>query len=221
MILLSLFLAAQPVPAQNAEAFPAPWPDPEREMPADGGLTPTANSLEARETMRRYATCVARKSPEKAASLLQQDYRTVSYRNGLRNLSRTNEGCARQVGLRGSMRMNNLSFAGALAELMLRQETEPLNRQVAKALSGRKPEAFGPSEQIAMCTVRSAPDDVANFLATDLGTAAEVAAGQKVTEVAKLCSKGAQMEATTDGMRALVAIAAYRLLAAQRSALER
>jgi hypothetical protein len=217
MRLLPLLLAAQPVPAQNAEPFPAPWPDPEREMPGDGAMTPERNGLEARQTLTRYAACVARQSPEKVASLLQQDFRTTAYQNGLRNLSRANEGCARQVGLRGSMRMNGLPFAGALAELMLRQGPEHLNKRLAKAIGRRKVETFGPSDQIAMCTVRSAPDDVAALFATDVGTTAEATASKKVEAVAKLCSKSVKLETTTDGLRAIVATASYRLLAGQES----
>lgn len=217
MIVAAILLAMQSAPAQPAEAFPAPWPDPERVMPGDGALTPHANSLEARRTMTRYAECVARRSPDKVADVLRRDFRTSTYQNGLRNLSRANEGCAREVGFRGSMRMNELPFAGALAERMLRLNAEPLNRRLAKAVSGRKAATFSPSDQIAMCTVRSAPDDVAALFATDVGTVAEATASKKVEAIAELCSKNVKLDTTTDGLRAIIATAAYRLLAAQES----
>lgn len=215
MIWLPLLLALQPAPAQQTESVPAPWPDPEREMPGDGALTPRGNSLEAQKTLNNYAACVTTRSPEKAARLLEQDFRTTSYRNAMRELSRANEGCARRVGLRGSLRANGLPFAGALAEQLAEQSSEPLNIRLAKAIAGRTPATYGRTDEIAMCTVRSAPDDVAKLFATEAGSAEEAAAGEKVGAVAQLCSRNARLEIATHGLRAMLATASYRLLAAQ------
>lgn len=215
MIWLGILLALQPAPTQRAEPFPAPWPNPEREMPSGEIMAREADAGEARRTMIRYAACVAERSPGKVHELLVQDFRTTSYRNGLRNLSRNNEGCARSAGLRGTLRMDSLPFAAALAEEMIRRGEEPLNVRLAKAATGQRVETYAPSDAIAMCVARSAPDDVAGFMQTAPGSREEAAAATTVMGVANLCSRDAKIDIGPEGLRAIVATAAYRLLAAQ------
>ena len=215
MILFPILIALQSAPAQPAlDTTPAPWPDDERELGMVDAYS-TDSDAKARLTMASFAACVADNSGDKVAEVLTRDFRTTEYRNGLRNLSRANEGCARKVGLRGSMRMNNLPFAAALAEEMLRRDPAPLKARLAKAANGAEAPTFAPSDAVAMCVARSAPDEVATLFATAPASAEEKAALAPVETVAGMCSRDARLEISPIGLRSIVATASYRLLAAQ------
>lgn len=218
LALLWLMQAQPPQPAAPPpESRPAPWPDPEREMPGGTRIDRTTTP-EARQTMMRFADCVLAKSPEKVRDLLVRDFRTTEYRNGLRNLARNNEGCAQQVGLRGSMRADNLPFAAALAETSLRRETgQPLNVRLARAATSSKATPFSPSDQVAMCVARSTPDDVAALFATEVGSDEETKMTASVQKTSELCARGAKVEMSATGLRSVIATASYRLIAGQES----
>lgn len=221
MMFLSLLWLMQAQPPSPGEPpvtnKPSEWPDPEREMPG-GNRVEQVSTPEARQTMARFAACVLDKSPEKVAEVLVRDFRATEYRNGLRNLARNNEGCARQVGLRGSMRSGNLPMAAALAEASReRGDTTPLNARLARAATASKATAFSPQDQIAMCVAKSTPDDVAALFATEPGSDAETKAISTVEQVAKLCARGAKLEMTAFGLRSIIATASYRLIAGQDS----
>ncbi|MGX5711307.1 hypothetical protein ACWKWJ_01260 [Sphingopyxis terrae subsp. ummariensis] len=211
----ALLAAAQGAPSSvPLDNTPTPWPDPEREK--DGAVFKAADPV-ARQTMARYAACVADASPEKVAEVLKRDFRTSEYGNGLRNLSRANEGCARRVGLRSTLRMQGLPFAAALAEVMIERDAPPLNARLAKAASGKEAPTYAPSDKVAMCVARSAPDEVAALFATEPGSTDENTAADKLMPVVRLCGQGAQVEASVTGLRSIIATATFRLLAAQES----
>jgi hypothetical protein len=217
MITLAFALLAAAQGGSSAPAIdmtPTPWPDPERER--DGAITKAAP--EARQTLARYAVCVAEKSPDKVAELLTQDFRQTSYGNGLRNLVRANEGCARQVGTRSErLRGQNLPFAAALAEAMMAREAAPLKTRLAKAATGKEAATFAPSDKVAMCVARSTPDEVAALFATEVGSDGEEQAATKLLPVVKLCAQDLKLETSVAGLRSIVATASFRLLKAQES----
>lgn len=223
MMLYSLLFAMQAAANQAPAASPAtpesqtaPWPSGAREL---GGPSAFQNPVtpEARIMAARLADCVASESTAKVADVLTRDFRTTQYRNGLRNLMRDNDGCARKAGLRGTIRMDNLPFAAALAESMLAREATPLNVRLAKAAAGPEAPAYSPSDRIAMCVARSAPDDVAALFASEPGYPSEIAALGKVEQVARLCSEGKKLDISPYGLRSIVATASFRLLASQKS----
>lgn len=218
IIVLTLLAAAQaPEQAPRLDDRPAPWPENDR------GFGPNvdrvqASEAEARQAMARYAACVAGKSTDKVTELLTRDFTTTAYRNGLKNLVNANGGCAKQVGVRSEvMRSANLPFAGALAEALLRENPAPLNIRLAKAAGGKETPTFAPSDKVAMCVARSAPDDVAKLLATGPGSAEENRIAAQLMPVVKLCSGPTRMETNVVGLRSIVATATFRLLAAQES----
>ena len=218
-MILAILLMLQPVqPPVANDPKPAEWPDPEREVAGGGALAKTGNDTAARLTMARYADCVVDSSPDKVADVLMRDLRTPEYRNGLRNLSRANEGCARKVGLRGSLRMAELPFAAALAEEALRRGTSPLKMRLAKAAGAAHVQTFASTDALAMCIVRSTPDDVAALLTSAPGSDAEAAALATTGQAAQLCARGSRLEITPIGLRSIVATAAYRLLASEQAA---
>lgn len=206
--------AAAAQPALNTT--PTPWPDPEREL-RNAGAMDSANSPEARIMMARLAACVVDESPAKVADVLARDFRTTSYRNGLRNLMRSNDGCSRKARLRGTIRMEELPFAAALAETMLGRDAKPLNARLAMAAAGPEAPTYSPSDTIAMCVARSAPDDVAALLGSEPGYPSEIEALGRVEKVARACSGGRKLEISPIGLRSIVATASYRLLASPKT----
>lgn len=212
---VALFAAAQSGGgAVPMDYTPTPWPDPERER--DGAISKA--DPKARQTMALFADCVVDTSPAKVTDVLTRDFRTSEYRNGLRNLARANEGCGKRLGIRDeTLRSSNLPFAAALAEAMMARNAAPLKVRIAKAASGKETATFAPSDKVAMCVARSAPDDVAGLLATAPGSDAETTAANGLLPVARLCGPDLKLESSVAGLRSIIATATFRLLAAQES----
>lgn len=172
----------------------------------------------ARQEMERFGICVANRSPEKAAQTLHMDFRSTTYRSALRNLARTNEDCFK----RGRMSSPGLPFAGAIAERLMERHAEPINVRLARAVSNRAPTSRAPSDAIAICVVRTVPDEVAKLFATEVATPEEAAAAASLDFALKLCSQGQpRLEANVEGLRAMLATAAFRSTTAPPSAVER
>ncbi len=165
------------------------------------------SSANARVQMARFATCVADRSPEKAARTISMDFRSTTYRSALKNLSDANRDC---YGYRATMRVGGLSFAGALAERLLERDASPLNARIIRAGSAQTA-ARSPSDAIALCVVRSAPDDVARLFATEVASAAERDAVKALQVATDACARNqARLETTPEGLRAMLATAAFR-----------
>lgn len=214
----ALLAAAQaPEQAPQTDNTPTPWPERDRGF-GPGVDRVEASDSEARQTLARYAVCIAAKSPDKVADLLTQDFRQTAYGSGLRNLVRANEGCARQVGSRGErLSGQNLPFAAALAEAMMAREAAPLKTRLAKAATGKEALTYAPSDKVAMCVARSTPDEVAALFGTEVGSDGEAAAATKLLPVVKLCAQDLKLETSVAGLRSIVATASFRLLKAQES----
>jgi hypothetical protein len=169
------------------------------------------SSASARQSLQRFATCVADRSPDKAAQTLQMNFTTSSYRSALRRLSEVNRDCFSR---RGIMRSASLGFAGAMAERLLERDPSPLNVRLARAATMPATPARSVTDAIAICVVRSVPDDVARLFATDIATPAEAAAGRALDVPVRLCSQGKPtLETNIEGLRAMLATAAFRTVA--------
>lgn len=211
-ILFALALAAQPAPAPAAERpLPSDFPPP-RELTAahdifyqeeDRQLRPAAHM-----EIHAFGRCAASNSPEIASRMLRQDFTSQAYRSSIRQLSRNNEGCFRR---RGRMQFAPLLLAGAVAEAFLVRTETPLNVRLARAAAGPATPAFSPSDRVAICTVRSMPDQVAVLLAATPASADEEEAARALAPAVQLCAQGGpQVRATTPGLRAIIATAAFR-----------
>ena len=169
------------------------------------------SSAAARQSMHRFGACVADRSPAKAAQTLAMDFRTSGYRLALRTLANNNRDCFRS----GRMRSPGLAFAGAIAERLLMRDAAPLNARLARAATRPAPPPLSLSDAIALCAVRSAPDDVARLFASDAASATEAAATAPVQVAVDLCSRVKPRVVTNvEGVRAILATAAFRTLAA-------
>jgi hypothetical protein len=197
---------------------PTPWPDPERGTGVVDRYSSAADPV-ARPVLARYAACVAGKSPERAADLLTQDFHATAYESGMRNLSRYNEGCARDAGLKyAKMRLDTLPFAGGLAEALIARRNQPVNALLVRAAAMPPAATFSFTDRVAMCVVRSAPDQVAALFASQVASAGENAAIAAAAPAAELCARAAQakkaLSISPTALRAMLATAAYRSIAA-------
>ncbi|WP_129792760.1 hypothetical protein [Sphingosinicella sp. CPCC 101087] len=176
-----------------------------------GPAEPTEASTstpEARAAAQTFGECLADRSPELSAETLRRDFRTTAYKNSLLQLARVNEGCFRTS---GTMRSGGLLIAGAMAERLLERGSVPVNVQLARAAMEPAPQPRTPAEAVAICLVRSVPDDVGRLLATEVASEAETAALRGIDSVARLCNRsGHELQISDAGMRSILAAAAFR-----------
>ncbi len=213
ILLFVLALVAQQGPPSNPADRPTLPSDgvPERSLTPGHGLfydDVEASTGDARQAIQGYGSCVASRSPDKAAQVLALDFKTRAYRSGLFRLSSANEDCFRR---RGRMRSSNLLFAGAIAEALLESVAEPLNVRLARAALEPATPAHSATDQVAICVVRSLPDDVTRLFSTEVASTAEEQAAQSLQLALNQCGQsGRRVESNTAGLRAMLATAAFR-----------
>lgn len=171
-----------------------------------------SSSPEARRAIQDFGRCAAQRLPGEAQRVLSMDFTKPSYRVGLRLLAdETERPCAYKSFGVGKMKSSGLLFAGALAEALLARDPAPLNARLVKASAAAAPPAHSPSDAIAMCVVRSAPDETARLFASEVASDAEARAVKALDLAVKLCSRGGPaLQVNTEGLRAMLATAAFR-----------
>ena len=168
-----------------------------------------ANTPTARAALADFARCVVRRSPEKAHSALTRDFTTAGYLRTLRALSDLNRDCLR---IKDTMRADGLPFAAAMAEELLRQNATPLNVRLIRA-AGTEPPTYSPGDRVAMCIVRSDPDNVAALVGSSIASPAEDKAARSLELAMDRCSPpGVSLDVDAYGLRSILATASYRLL---------
>jgi hypothetical protein len=176
--------------------------------PAQAQPAPQRSSPEALRTIQAFGACIADASTAKASATLASDFRTPGYRRAMDQLVETNRLCA---GSRGwaRMRASRLLLAGAIAERLIERDGTPVNRALAKAATRPVASSYSPTDSAAVCVVRSVPDDVGALFASDVASAEEDAAAKAIAPVMSRCLNN-PVTVTTDGLRAMLATAAFR-----------
>lgn len=211
-IALSLMLAFQQTEPQPRLSDP-PGTVPQRSdrpddlKPRAAGLAPS--TPEGLRAIQQFGTCVADASTAKASSMLAGDFRSSGYRRTMDQLIEANRNCPSFRGY-NRLRASRLLFAGAMAERLVERDGLAVNRELAKAAARPAASTYSPTDSGAMCVVRSVPDDVARLFATDIATDAEKAAANALQPTLAACLKTQRVEVTTDGLRAMLATAAFR-----------
>ena len=181
--------------------------------PAAAQIHPAAATPEARASVTRLASCIARSSPGLSRSFLTMDFTSKAYGKRMLALNDVNRDCYRT---RGRMRAASLPFAAALAEAMLARDASPLNVRLLKAARTEAP-TFAPSDRVAMCVARSDPDGTATLLQSAPSTAAEIAAAARLNPAVTRCTPAnLKLELTPYALRAITATASFRLLEAAK-----
>jgi hypothetical protein len=182
-------------------------------MAAAAGVDPVAL-----EKMRAFGSCVVANSPKRAGAVLALDVNSDEYQRRLRLLLDDNRQC---IG-RGSIGSQHVLFAGSLAEALLK--SGKVGKQalwMTQAAQGL-PEPRGPLEKMALCTVAAAPKESAALLATTLGTPEEMAAVQPLVPHLATCAPPTlQLTANQSSVRALIALAAWRIASTSKESAAR
>jgi hypothetical protein len=157
------------------------------------------------QALHKFSRCVALRYPTRAANLLALDYRTPEYGAAIRKLAQSQTSCTR-----GTLRFNGVLMAGGLAETLL--ERDGIAGLGVRLSAEMAIEARDDIEFTSLCVVRKTPDAVVALLATDPASAEEKAALDRITPMLAGCIRGGtQVRFNRPGLRALLALAAYRI----------
>lgn len=171
----------------------------------------------ALQAMQNFGRCVVQQTPAGARAVLAQDYRTAGHSAALRRLAKGHNRCIPN----GKLKFDGVLFAGSLAEALLRSDigSSTLPQQLAFDPARDTIAARGEGETMALCTVLAAPQAAAQLLATEAASSEELAAMKLIAPTLGEClAKGAKFEMTKPAMRALLALAAWRVVNAPRHA---
>lgn len=153
----------------------------------------------------KFSRCIALRVPTRAANALALDYRTPEYGEALRKLAGSQLGCVGQ----GYLHFNRMLMAGGMAETLLKRDGDGLSARLQGAVTVQ---ARDDIEYTGLCVVRAAPDAVAALFATDPTSAEEKTALSALTPLLPGCVRnGLQVRFNRHGLRAVVALAAYRI----------
>ena len=163
-------------------------------------------------TLNVFAGCLADRYERNMRRLLAMDYRTPAYDDALRTLTRMGDRCSPFAF--GKLRSSRVLVAGAFAEALLPETLNGAGLADRVAYDPAKPAvaARDEGEYLGLCAVRTMPDEVAALLATKPASAGErLAIGKLRPRLGPCVRAGAAARVNSAGLRALLALAAYRL----------
>lgn len=170
----------------------------------------TESSPQDIRALAHFSRCVADRQRDRTRAILAMDDRSTAYLSELYRLAQSNRGC----GPMGFMRFGVQLYVGGLAEALLHHYVAmgDFPRLVAAEAARPRLEASNPNDAAALCSVRGAPDAAAAMLATEPATPEEsVALGTLVPRLAACLGAGHAISINRESMRALIALAAYRI----------
>jgi hypothetical protein len=143
-----------------------------------------------------FSRCVARRQGGQARGLLAMDFHDRLYGRTLNRLVQSQRSCAPP----GQLKFAGLPFAGGLAETLLHDRLGQGALAPLVAYDPARPaiQARSESETMSLCTVRAEPDRVA-------------ALNGLTPAVGQCLAAGASMRLNRLGLRAMLALAAWRL----------
>lgn len=161
------------------------------------------------QVVHNFGKCVVRRSPAAAEKILALDSRTPEYREALKRTMTGHSYCLTG----GKLAAGGVLLAGALAEgALMRDDGRGLAAKLAWREGAARIEARGELEAMGMCIVRKAPEATVALLKTEPTTEQETVALRGVTPfVAECTAKGAQLRINRPGLRAQIALAAWRI----------
>ncbi len=188
------------------------------------GLAPLPMAAEAISPPRRFevaalhdlATCIVERDRDEAERILAADFGGEDYADAIRRLSPIRPRCLGPSG--GLFRLSGIVFAGGLAEALLRKDLT--EAQLAASLRPPEPalQAHDDVEYTALCMVLARPAETSALLYTD---ATASGADAKLAEYANAlpgCVRpDEQFRINKLGLRALAALAAYRIAVINRT----
>jgi hypothetical protein len=162
----------------------------------------------------RYAGCVVTHRAAEARALLAMDFRTRAYGRAMQRLYRARLDCNHVFEDVGGFRSSGLLVAGSLAEALLQRDLagQPLAPRVAYDPARPVIQARNEGEVMAICVVRTGPAETSRLLATVPDSRDEYDALVAMSPVLSGCTPRGQARFTREALRAIIALAAYRLV---------
>ena len=161
--------------------------------------------------LRDYAQCLADRHSRQVAGVLQAEAGSRGYRDRLKALVERDSDCGRT----GRLGFDDVLLVGNLAEALLPTALGGASLSRATAFDPARPPlaAHDEGEYLGLCTVRTAPDEAAALFASRPLSQHETSALQSLAPHLGPCLKaGAKAKFNTPGLRATIAVAAYRLV---------
>jgi hypothetical protein len=181
---------------------------------------PATNDEAARRALNMMGNCIANQTPWTARAVLAMDYRTPEYQEKLKTLG-TGVG-GRCLRYRSRLSSSGVLLAGALAEGMLHSQykKKELPLRIAYDPARALIEARSVGEEMALCTAMKAPQVTADLLQTEPSTPAEDERIAALGPVLGEClQQGAKVEMNKPAIRAMLALAAWRVATTPRKSL--
>lgn len=175
------------------------------------GVFATERDSEARVALEQWAGCVARDNRSESGRVLTMDFTTKTYERALKSLADEGRSC---VKFRGKMRSAGLLFAGEMAEALIEADGRPVVSQLAYAAGTPATIGYSFTDKVAICVVRSVPDQIAALFVTERDSTEEFAAIETLAVPTRLCAQVVdekrKLSVSPAGLRAMLATAAYR-----------
>ena len=163
------------------------------------------------QSMHNYAACVADRTREGAIELLALDYRSPEYAKKVNRLAHGTSGyCAPGR----DYRFSAMLFTGGLAERLMVEKLDAARFANLAAYDAAKAplEARNPTELTAICVVRAEPTKTWAIFQTEPTSRGELDALQAIGSTLMGCvPSGTKMAFNKQGVRAMLALAAYRM----------
>lgn len=170
--------------------------------------TPNGVSAQAVMVLHRFGRCVVDRRDARVREILAMDYRTDAYQTALRDVAIREKACLRG----GQLTSAGVLMAGAFAEGLLKRDLEGRGLRDAIAPEDERPVPRDEVEAVAFCVTSTDPNGVQALLATRPTEAAERGAVDALRPALTGCvAKNDTAQMNIPGLRALFALAAYRL----------
>lgn len=164
----------------------------------------------AAEAMATYTECVVQANPGAAERLLAKDFRTEEYREDVRRMAKGYGRCVPGQ----KLEFSSVLFAGNLAEHLLERNfsTAALADDLGRDRSAAPIQARTGSEAISMCIAMRSPQATAALFHTEAMSGEENKALAAIAPQLQGCvPQGTEFRTNRSGLRALLALAAYRI----------
>ena len=164
----------------------------------------------AAQAIYNFAGCVVEIGRPGAVKLLSKDYRSKDYQEDIRKIAKGHERCAPN----SKLGFSGLVFAGNLAEHLLADQftDAALATDLGRDRTATPITARGTLETISMCIVMSAPQQSVALFDTEVMSDAERDAMKALAPQLSACIRqGTEFRTNRVGLRALMALAAYRV----------
>ena len=173
------------------------------------------STVEARQALHAFSRCIVIERAVEVRALLATDFREKSYGQKLEKLINKPAPCVGVTVPSGVYKSGTLLWNGAFAEHLMHRDKVLGDLAVRTAYKPELPaiEARNAAEYMAFCVVRTDPAATDRLLRTQPATEEEFEALQALGPTTSRCvAKDTKAEFTRDGLRAVLAAGAYRLV---------